>query len=165
MNHEPSYLYRMKDHFIRLFEYDRYVGQIMLETMVKADNPEKSVKLMAHMMAAQQVWINRCKGLPAFAGVLWPDWPADALGPMIDENAQQWIDFLSAQNPEDFDRVISYKDTRGNEWENKLTDIVMQVINHGTHHRAQIGQLLILAGVEKLPVTDYIFFIRAMNYT
>jgi len=155
----------MKDHFIRLFEYDRYANQIILDTIIKAGNPEKPVKFMAHLLAAQQVWLNRCKRSPTPACALWPDWPADDLGPVIDENARQWIDFLSVLNPEDFDQIISYKDTRGNEWANKLTDIIVQVTNHGTHHRAQAGQHLILAGVEKLPMTDYIFFIRAMNYT
>ena len=53
----------MKDHFIRLFEYDRYANQIILDTIIKADNPEKPVKFMAHLLAAQQVWLNRAKGL------------------------------------------------------------------------------------------------------
>ncbi|HZY38856.1 MAG TPA: DinB family protein [Mucilaginibacter sp.] len=154
----------MKDYFIRLFEYDRYASQIILDTIVKINNPEKPVKLMAHMLAAQQVWINRCKGLPAAAVILWPDWPADTLGDTINENSRQWIDFLSAQQAEGFEKVIRYKDTKGNEWENKLTDILAHVINHGTHHRAQAGQHLIMAGVEQLPITDYIFFIRAMNH-
>ena len=132
---------------------------------MKTNNPEKPVKLMAHMMAAQQVWINRCKRLPAAGGVLWPDWPAETLSDKITESAAQWIEFLSQQNNEDFDKLISYTDLKGNAWENKLSDILAHVINHGTHHRAQAGQHLILSGVEKLPITDYIFFIRAMNYT
>jgi uncharacterized damage-inducible protein DinB len=156
----------MKDYFIRLFEYDRYANQIILDTMIKTNNPEKTVKLMAHMLAAQEVWINRCKEqLPATSIVLWPDWPAEILGDKITENAAQWIGFLSQQNDEDFDKMVSYKDTKGNAWENRLSDILAHVINHGTHHRAQAGQHLILAGVEKLPITDYIFFIRAMNYS
>ena len=154
----------MKDHFIRLFEYDRYANQIILDTIIKANSPEKPVKFMAHLLAAQQVWLSRAKGLPALTGVLWPDWPADTLGDRIAENSGLWIEHLSGLAQEDFDEIIAYKDMKGNEWENKLTDIITQVINHGTHHRAQAGQHLILAGVEKLPMTDYIFFIRAMNY-
>ena len=165
MNHELSYLYRMKDYFIRLFEYDRYANQIILDTIIKANNPEKPVKFMAHLLAAQQVWLERVKGSPGVVRALWPDWPADTLSAIITENAAQWIAYLSTLEPKDFDNKISYQDMRGNNWENTLTDILMQLINHGTHHRAQAGQHLILAGVEQLPVTDYIFFIRAMNYT
>src|ERR1700753_872977 len=112
----------MKEYFIRLFEYDRYANQIILDTIIKANSPEKPVKLMAHLLAAQEVWLHRVKGLPAYAGVLWPDWPADALGEMIIENAEQWIAYLSELTPGDFEKRINYQDTRGNEWENKLTD-------------------------------------------
>jgi uncharacterized damage-inducible protein DinB len=154
----------MKDYFIRLFEYDRYANQIILDTIGKANNPEKPVKLMAHALAAQQVWLNRVKSLPAPGGPLWPDSKAETLGPVIAENARLWKDFLSEQNPGDFEKMIIYKDFKGQEWENKLTDVLTHVINHGTHHRAQAGQHLIAAGIEKLPVTDYIFFIRAMNH-
>jgi len=163
MNYE-LYICFMKEYFIRLFEYDRYANQIILDTIIKANNPEKPVKFMAHLLAAQQVWLNRAKGLPGVVRALWPEWPADTLGAIIAENGQQWIDYLSELNPEDFEKPISYQDMRGNNWENKLTDILTQLTNHGTHHRAQAGQHLILAGVEQLPVTDYIFFIRAMNY-
>ena len=155
----------MKDYFIRLFEYDRYANQIILDTIIKADNPEKPVKFMAHLLAAQQVWLNRCKRYARCSRALWPEWPADTLGAIIAENGQQWIGYLSELTPEDFEKQISYQDTRGNNWENKLTDILTQLINHGTHHRAQAGQHLIMAGVEQLPPTDYILFIRAMNYT
>jgi uncharacterized damage-inducible protein DinB len=34
------------------------------------------------------------------------------------------------------------------------------LINHGTHHRAQIGQLIKFDGLEILPNTDYIFYLR-----
>ena len=133
----------MKEYFIRLFEYDRYANQIILDTIIKANNPEKPVKLMAHLLAAQQVWLSRVKGMPTFTGVLWPDWPADALRDIITENGRQWIDQLSQKAPKDFDKNIIYKDTRGNEWKNKVSDMITQVTNHGTHHRAQAGQHLI----------------------
>ncbi|MDB5154777.1 MAG: hypothetical protein JWR54_3528, partial [Mucilaginibacter sp.] len=55
--------------------------------------------------------------------------------------------------------VISYKNLKGDDFENKLSDVLAHLINHGTHHRAQVGQHLKLAGVE-LPNTDYIFYIR-----
>jgi uncharacterized damage-inducible protein DinB len=59
-----------------------------------------------------------------------------------------------------FEEIVYYKNLRGDGYENKLEDILAHLINHGTHHRAQIGQELKLAGVENLPVTDYIFYIR-----
>ncbi len=51
---------------------------------------------------------------------------------------------------------------KGNEFSSRLADMITQVTNHGTHHRAQIGQLLKVDGVN-LPITDYIFYIRQQN--
>ena len=153
----------MKDYFTRMFGYDLFANKILAETISKVNNPEKPVKLMAHLLAAHQIWLNRCKGLPAPGGALWPDWPADSLNDIIDQNGEAWRDYVKGLQAEDFDKVISYKNSKGEPFESKLTDVLAHVINHGTHHRAQAGQHLITAGIEKLPPTDYIFFIRAQD--
>jgi uncharacterized damage-inducible protein DinB len=153
----------MKDYFIRQFQYDRYTNQVILETIIKAGNPDKPVKLMAHLLAAQQIWLNRCKDLPAVNTVLWPDWQADTFADIIAQNNSNWISFLTALGDGDLQKSIKYKNSKGESFENKLVDILGHVINHGTHHRAQAGQHLILAGAEQLPPTDYIFYLRAMH--
>jgi uncharacterized damage-inducible protein DinB len=154
----------MKEYFIRLFEYDRYANQIILETIRKVNDPEKPVKLMAHLLSAQQVWLSRCKSLPLTGVVLWPDWPADTLAAVIAENGSQWVEHLKTLEPQAFEAPINYQDTKGNSYENKLSDILAHAINHGTHHRAQAGQHLIVAGVEQLPPADYIVYLRALHY-
>jgi uncharacterized damage-inducible protein DinB len=152
----------MKAYFTRLFNYDRYINQIISDIIIKADNPEKSVQLMAHLLAAQQVWLNRCKGLPAIGGALWPDWPADTFAGLITKNSNEWLNYLNELPPDDFEKSISYKNSKGDSFENKLSDVLAHVINHGTHHRAQAGQHLKAAGID-LPYTDYIFYIRQSN--
>jgi hypothetical protein len=150
----------MKDYFIRLFDYDRYASLLILETINKARGPEEPVKLMAHALAAQQVWLSRCKGLPTPGIVLWPDWSVDTFADTIGRNHKEWTGYLNSLPPGDFDHSISYKTLKGDSFENKLCDILAHVINHGTHHRAQAGQHLIAAGIDKLPMTDYIFYLR-----
>lgn len=150
----------MKTYFTQLFNYDRYANELILQTIIKANNPEKPVKLMAHLLAAQQIWFNRCKGLPATGGALWPDWRADTFAGLIAENSTAWVNYLDELQPGDFDILINYKTLKGDSFQNKLSDILAHVINHGTHHRAQAGQHLIAAGIESLPITDYIFYLR-----
>lgn len=149
----------MKTHFITLFKYDRFVNLMILEMIKKSGNPHETVRLMAHLLAAQQTWLNRCKNEPAQNYALWPDWQADSFEQRINSNHQEWINLLEYLSPDDFENIISYKNSRGDAFENKLSDILTQVINHGTHHRAQIGQHLNLAGAELLN-TDYISYIR-----
>jgi len=150
----------MKAHFISLFDYDKWANQLILDSIIKADCPQKPVQLMAHSLAAQQIWLNRCKRLPAIGVVLWPDWPADTFADLIERSHSDWIAFLDGCEADGFDQLVSYKNLKGEPFENKLSDILTHVINHGTHHRAQAGQHLIAAGIDKLPVTDYIFYLR-----
>ena len=149
----------MKAYFLQLFGYDHFANQLIMESIIKANSPEKPVQLMAHLLAAQQVWLARCKSEPAPGIALWPDWGTYKLELLIDENNYAWINYLESLVPEDLNKMISYKNSRGDSFENTLIDILAHVINHGTHHRAQIGQYLKTAGFE-LPNTDYITYIR-----
>ncbi|MDR3695098.1 DinB family protein [Mucilaginibacter sp.] len=150
----------MKAHFINLFKYDRFANELITETIIKANNPEKPVKLMAHLFAAQQIWLSRCVDFPDAPRTTWPDWQADTFAGIMEANSTRWLDYLEELDSGDFDSIISYKTLKGDSYQNKLGDIFTHVINHGTHHRAQAGQHLIAAGIETLPPTDYIFFVR-----
>ncbi|MDB5271860.1 MAG: hypothetical protein JWO58_227 [Chitinophagaceae bacterium] len=153
----------MKEHFIRLFNYDREINEQLAQLILDAGSPEKAIQLMAHVLSAQQVWIKRCQQLPVPAQPLWPDWPAERFAALIAQNHTEWSAYLSSLSPADFDVVIHYTTFTGDEFVNRLSDVFAHVINHGTHHRAQIGQQLKLAGLEKLPVTDYILYIRNLE--
>lgn len=150
---------QMKTHFIKLFDYDQYANRLILESILVMNAPEKSVQLMAHLLATQQIWLNRCQGLPVANGIIWPDWKAETFKTIIQQNHERCIDFINQQKPEDFNRSISYGNSKGKIFQNQLSDILTHIINHGTHHRAQIGQHLKLAGLQQLPLTDYIFYL------
>lgn len=155
----------MKAYFTRLFQYDVYTNQVILDAIIEAGEPEKAVQLMAHILAAQRIWLNRCLGLPQNTVELWvgPDTPAADLAEKMKEIHQAWVALLGDFTNEDFEKTIYYKNLKGDKWESTLVDILTHVINHGTHHRAQIGQQLKFAGAGSLPVTDYIAYIRQIN--
>jgi len=150
----------MKNYFLKLFNYDHFENKAIAKVIIEAAEPKQAIKLMAHLLAAQQTWLNRCKGLSTIDVALWPDWQTDTFDQLIDDNHKSWAEFLNGLHPEDFQRMIAYKNSKGDSYENLLEDILAHLINHGTHHRAQIGQQLKLAGLENLPNTDYIFYIR-----
>jgi uncharacterized damage-inducible protein DinB len=154
----------MKNFFIRLFNYDRFASESILKVLLNSSQPEKAVQLMTHLLMAQQIWYNRCNDLPLPAGALWQnDGKIDEFAASIVNSNGNWIAYLETLTDGDFDKTISYNNLKGEPFESKLSDILMQVINHGTHHRAQIGQQLKFAGTETLPVTDYIAFTRQIN--
>ncbi|WP_428331458.1 DinB family protein [Mucilaginibacter sp.] len=150
----------MKAHFTKLINFDHYANKRIIDTIIKAGEPIKALRLMGHLLAAQQIWLSRCKSQPPTGTVLWPDLPVSVLTDLADQNHQNWSTYLDGLQPADFYKVISYKNMKGDNFENKLSDILTHVINHGTHHRAQAGQQLKLNGFEDLPNTDYIFYLR-----
>lgn len=155
----------MKNFFIRLFNYDRFANEAILQVLVSFGQPAKAVQLMTHLLMAQQIWYNRCNGLPLPAGALWQDdGKVEEYAAAIVKNNGDWIAYLETLRDDDFSKVFNYNNLKGEPFASNLSDIIMQVINHGTHHRAQIGQQLKFAGAETLPVTDYIAFTRQINY-
>lgn len=152
----------MKTHFLRLFDYDRVANEIIVNTLKDRSiaTDHKAFRLMTHILAAQDSWLLRCQGKPSQGVDLWPSettW--GQLRQKLESLPEQWIAFL--EESADFSGSISYSNQAGTQtFTNALTDALTQVINHGTHHRAQIGQLLKAEGLEKLPPTDYIAYVR-----
>ena len=153
----------MKAHFIKLFDYDRHANTLMADAILQSGiNDGKPVQLMAHLLAAQQVWLNRCKNLPHASVALWPDWTAVDLKPAIEQNHLDWTAYLESITGSHIKETIHYKNMRGDSWSTVLEDILTHVINHGTHHRAQAGWQLKFEGAEQLPGLDYILYSRGL---
>ncbi len=153
----------MKAYFIQLFNYDQHVNRIIIDAIANASTTTEPLKLLGHLLGAQQIWLSRCKGENKLTGPIWPDWDIDTCKLVLNDNHEQWVAFLNGLNDADFENKITYRDMKGNEFSTKLMDMITQVTNHGTHHRAQIGQLLKEEG-KNLPVTDYIFYIRNLQH-
>lgn len=150
----------MKSHFFKLFDYDKHANLLILKSMFEAGNPQKAKQIMAHLLVTQQVWLQRCKGMSPKNIAIWPDWKIETFEPVISQNYTDCTDFIHDQKPENFDQLIGYQNTKGESFQNSLGDILTHIINHGTHHRAQIGQILKLNGLQPLPVTDFIIYLR-----
>lgn len=153
-----------KTHFIQLFEYDWHANlQIFQLFMSIVDSTEMPRNLLSHLLGSQNIWLSRCKKQVNMELAIWPQFTNEELKEAIENNHRKWIGFLSSLQTNDFSETIIYQNSKGESFQNSLTDILTHVINHGTHHRAQVGQLLKLAGIDHLPGTDYILFIRENN--
>lgn len=153
----------MKSHFIRLLNYDLFANTKIAELLLERAATGKPVDLMAHLLAAQQIWVKRLKGLPAPLKPLWPEANAEEIMPIVNANYLELLAYFDSLQPNDFDRVIAYTNSVGY-CENSVSDILTHLINHGTHHRAQIGTLLKIDGAT-LPMLDYVLYIRNLNQT
>ncbi len=66
---------------------------------------------------------------------------------------------LADSSHKDLHAIITYNNTKGDTFTTSLEDILIQVFNHGTYHRAQIAHDLRHNSLEPVN-TDYITFVR-----
>jgi uncharacterized damage-inducible protein DinB len=162
----------MKEYFLTMFAYDFYANKIILGVIRNAKEVAKPVELMNHIFSVNQIWFDRCKGQPSSPvpsaegkgdsrdGSVDKADTRDGLDGLAIQSNEMWIGFINGLSEADFEKPVKYQNSKGVAFENQLSDILTQVTNHGTHHRAQIGQHLKFGGIEALPNTDYINFIR-----
>jgi len=118
----------------------------------------KSEELLSHIISAQKIWLNRILGrntvIDPWHKLTQEDWIPQSI-PITAE----WINLLESFKENDFERRIEYTNTKGEKFFNTVKDIIVQVINHSTYHRAQIAQLVRQSGGEPAK-TDYIIYQR-----
>ena len=150
----------MKKHFRDLFQYNDWANQRVLITLEKCDfKNEKLLLLFSHLISAQIVWLNRIKDIPTSPFPIWEQYKLRELRSMTEESSANWLNYLDSHKFETFEEMVFYKNSTGKKYENTIREIINQVINHSTYHRAQIASLLKEEGIEP-PVTDYIIYAR-----
>lgn len=143
----------------KMLRYDTWANTRIFRAFSSLDpSPEKSEirKLLAHLLTAQRVWMNRIKGEPAPTEI-WPDLSVEELENLLNENPPLLLSLIP-----DKDLTIEYHNSKGESFQNSVEDILMHLIIHGQHHRAQIASLLRTTGATP-PATDFIFFLRTLE--
>lgn len=146
----------MREHFTELFEYNTHCNQKLIALMLQNLDavPEKTQKLMHHLINAQQIWNSRIRGTDSFDVWQLNDW--NAIDVIDKENQATTLDIIETN---DLKKVITYSNSKGIQFTNRLKDVLFHVINHSTYHRAQIATDLKQIGIEPIN-TDYIFYKR-----
>jgi uncharacterized damage-inducible protein DinB len=152
-------------------DYHAWASRRLLDTADKLTPAELSrdfktsdknvLETLAHIFGADRIWLARVKGESPTTllapedrhlGVLIEQWPA------IQQRWKEWAAPLSDQNVQ---ARIPYRDLKGNAWEQPLWQILLHVVNHGTHHRGQVSGFLRAMGHNPQPL-DLIAFYREL---
>jgi len=112
-------------------------------------------RLFSHVLNAQHIWAQRISGKNPLYGV-WDIHPKKNFESLSADNFKL---LRAALNNHPLDKRILYTNTRGDQYENRIDEILFHLFNHSTYHRGQVVTLLKKAGFTP-PVTDYIMLKR-----
>ena len=148
----------MRDYFRRLFAYTAWADRRALAALRATPDPAEALRLFAHVLAAEHVWLSRLRGT-APAHAVWPTLTLDECTALADANAAGYADYLAGLGDDDFARPVRYRNTAGVAYETAVGDILTHVATHGGYHRGQIARA-IRAGGGTPADTDFIIFVR-----
>lgn len=143
----------------KLLDYDSWANSSVFRSLNQlSESEERSeiLRLFAHLLTAQLIWVNRIKKEPLPSDI-WPSLSIQEIEKLLHHNPYKLSGLISKK-----DEIINYKNSKGEAFTNSVEEILVHLTIHGQHHRAQIASLLRQAGQEP-PATDFIFFLRTLD--
>ncbi len=148
----------MKEYFLKLYRYNAWANARVLGAIQQqkvAD--DKILTLMSHVLTAQLIWLHRIMILPLPDLELWKQYTLDQLIEMSEEASDRWLHYIAEHDS--FDTMLRYNNYIGHSYENKVENIMIHLVNHGTYHRGQVALLMRERGHEPIN-TDFITYDR-----
>jgi uncharacterized damage-inducible protein DinB len=134
------------DHFARLFTYDdRAKREVLANLRATPAPPLQSLKLIAHILAAERLWLERLNQQKQTL-LVWPEFTIEQCEGQVAELAPLWKNYLAASSEEELGKSVNYRNSKGEAWSSRKGDILMQVIMHSAYHRGQIATAVRAAG-------------------
>ena len=152
-------------------DYSAWASQRLMDAAAKLSTEELTrdfqtadkcvLDTLVHVYAADRIWLSRVRAEPRATFVdqedrdltlLQSEWPA------LHGRWKLWLtDFTDA----DVARPIAYRDMKGNPYTQPLWQILLHLVNHGTHHRGQVSGFLRAMG-KTPPALDLIAYYRTL---
>ena len=154
-----------------LYAFNRWANTRMREALsnLSADEFSRDLKnsfpsirdTVLHVMSSEWVWLSRWNGVSPTA--MPPEWATYDLAQITDEwtrlEAEQKA-FAEQLNDAGLDRIVAYRNLKGESYTNALWQLMRHMVNHSTYHRGQVMTMLRQLGRETVS-TDLVLWYRA----
>ena len=149
----------LADYLRRQFAYDEWANREVLASIRSTGNAtQRSLELMAHLLSAERVWLERLKQQPQSSAV-WPKSGLEECEAQAADLAGLWREYLDLITAGDVNQSVSYKNSKGEEWTSTIVDILTHVMLHSAYHRGQIASHMRENG-QPPAYTDFIHGVR-----
>jgi uncharacterized damage-inducible protein DinB len=151
-----------------LYEYNEWANGHILDTASQLTEDELDHKLgasfdsvrgnLAHTVGGQIVWLSRWTGERSDAfELIRGEAPMARLRQAFDASHADLRRFIEALAEDTLERDLPYKDSQREQQQATLWKLMVQLANHGTHHRAETALLMTTIGKPPRQL-DYLFF-------
>ncbi len=144
------------DDLIRRFDCHFWATAELVTALGDNERHAKARGYLAHALVADELWLQRIKGLSRTDRVLFPAIPTADIRTGLNTDKSKYAAFLPSM---DLSATIAYTTTSGIRYENTIGDILNHVLLHGMYHRGQAAAALREAGTTS-PPTDFIAWVR-----
>ncbi|WP_321478202.1 DinB family protein [uncultured Paludibaculum sp.] len=160
-----------KDTLLAHIEYSAWASRRLIEAA--AELPESDLQrdfgtadksilgTLVHLYRADKLWLARMHRAADKIVLADSDFQVSVLRDKWPEIYAGWRHYLAGLTDEQILESISYHDLKGNAWSTPIYQIVLHLVNHGTHHRGQASGFLRSLG-HKPPVLDLIAYYRSL---
>ena len=152
-------------------KYSAWASQRLMDEVAKLTPDELSrdfqtsdktvVATLAHVFAADRVWLSRIQGVSPTTFITPEDQELATLQKAWPELQNRWNAWAAPLTDQQVLAKIPYRDIKGNSYESPLWQILLHVVNHGTHHRGAVSGFLRAMGHTPPPL-DLIAYYRAL---
>jgi uncharacterized damage-inducible protein DinB len=163
-------MYSLKQHLAynhwancRLIESLQPVDENLIFAELKNSFPGIGKTIM-HISDAQIIWLKRLQGESLN---VWPSsgrtWTKNEILNTLLESSQNITDFVQSKDETFLKITISYKNMKGDKFNDKVEGLLYHVVNHSTYHRGQVITMLHESGVTTVHNTDIIYYLRSIK--
>jgi len=147
------------EHLRRQFVYEAWANrEVLLAVRASQSENKRELQLMAHILSAQRLWLERLtqqtQSLP-----VWPKFDLAECETHAAELGRLWREYFESLPPSLLSQMISYKNTKGEPWTDTVQDILTHVLMHSAYHRGQIASQMRASG-QTPAYTDFIHAVR-----
>jgi uncharacterized damage-inducible protein DinB len=136
-------------------------AQLSLEQLTRDfGTADKSVlRTLVHVFGADRLWLQRMQGASPKSYLTAADYELSVLQNDWPTLHTRWLDWAAGLTDDAAAAEHSYTDMSGKPWRQPVWQLVMHVVNHGTHHRGQVAGFIRAMG-QTPPPLDFTAYCR-----
>lgn len=148
------------DYIRKLWTHAAKADVALVDAVRSGSAPADALRELAHVVGAEEVWLSRVEGRQSRSAV-WPEGSVETIESLLRETHRGYGAYLGRIADADLEAFVTYTNSAGRTFSDKLGDILMHVMLHGQYHRGRINLMLRQSGGTPVPC-DYIAFVRGV---